>query len=216
MKCLKIFGIKARENIVLSIALIICTLVAIYSLPQAVADGLRWVLLLGSFVGIGYVAVITLHLASLDAKVLDLPLALSRDTPIFETFLKISHELKRISENPDPVFRTNAIRRLNTLHKELATLGDGTLIFRNTESWRLVYEQLLRSKVVYLYRSVAWVRDGEYWQDEPGQKNLQLSFDLVADQQLSMERIIIIAEMLWPANDAKPVASVLKWIQAPD
>ena len=29
-----------------------------------------------------------------------------------------------------------------------------------------------------------------------------------------MERIIIISETLWPANDAKPVASVLKWIQA--
>ena len=214
MKCLKAFGINAPGKIVLSITVILCTLVAIYSLPQEVADGLRWVLLLGSFVGICYVACITLHLASLDVKVLDLPLALSRDTPIFETFLKFSHELKRISEKPDPVFRTNAIRRLNTLHKDLVALGDGTLLFRNTESWRLVYEQLLRSKVVYLYRSVAWVRDGEYWQDEPGQKNLQLSFNLVANQQLSMERIIIISDVLWPANDVKPVGSVVKWIQA--
>ena len=77
-------------------------------------------------------------------------------------------------------------------------MGKGILVFENTESWRLVYEQILRSRVVYSYKSVAWVRDANYWQDEPGQKSLRLNWDLNSNQQISIERICIVNDSIWP------------------
>lgn len=74
------------------------------------------------------------------------------------------------------------------------------LTFENTESWRIIYEQILRSKVVYPYKSVAWVRDLDYWQDEPGQKSIRLNHELASRQQISMERIFILQDALWPTG----------------
>jgi DNA-directed RNA polymerase subunit RPC12/RpoP len=88
----------------------------------------------------------------------------------------------------------------------------GTLTFESTESSRLVYEALLRSSSVYLYRSVAWARNENYWQDEPGRKSTRLNFELVHQRLLNVERTVIIADNIWPKGQQLPPKPLLDWI----
>ena len=138
--------------------------------------------------GVAYIAATLRRFLVVEEKVRHIPLALARDEPMFASFIHYSNALRHISQIPDPVFRTAALQQLDAIGKTLDNLGQGTLVFDNTESWRLVYEQMLRSKEVYLYKSVAWIIDSSYWQDEPGQKNLRLNGEFVSSQQLIMER----------------------------
>ncbi len=174
--------------------------------------GITWLLLLGSFSSTCYLLYAMRHLTVIEPDLINLPLELARDGPTYAKFLDYARELNRIRNIPDPIFRTNVNQRLSEIDSELTELGNGTLVFQNTESWRIAYEQLLRSKVVYLYRSVAWMRYGGYWHDEPGQKSLQLIYELVDSQQLSMERIVILSELLWPTNEQTPTAYIVDWI----
>ena len=163
--------------------------------------------------GVAYISVTLRRYLAIEEKVRHIPLALARDEPIFASFIQYSNALYQISHIPDPVFRATALQQLDTIGKTLDNLGNGTLVFDNTESWRLVYEQMLRSKVVYLYKSVAWIRDPSYWQDEPGQKSLRLNGELVSSQQLTMERIFIIRDSLWPINSQEIIPKLKRLIE---
>ena len=143
---------------------------------------------------------------------LDLPFAIAHDQELYEHYLAFSRSLKRISQIPDPVYRDAAIEKIKAMDASLRSVAVGTLTFDTTETWRLVYEALLRSPSVYLYRSVAWVKKQGYWQDEPGRKSTQLNFELVDQQRLNIERIVIIADSLWPKEDRFPMEPILKWI----
>ena len=163
--------------------------------------------------GVAYIAVTLRRYLAVEEKLRHIPLALARDEPMFASFIQYSNALRQISQIPDPVFRTAALQQLDAIGKTLDNLGQGTLVFDNTESWRLVYEQMLRSKVVYLYKSVAWIRDSSYWQDEPGQKSLRLNGELVSSQQLTMERIFIIRDSLWPINSQEIIPKLKRLIE---
>jgi hypothetical protein len=45
----------------------------------------------------------------------------------------------------------------------------GELTYESTESWRTAYQAVLADPDVKEYRSVAWVKTEDYWQDLPGQ-----------------------------------------------
>ncbi len=152
------------------------------------------------------------QLAHTEEQVLHLPFGLAKDEQLFGFFVKYSEALGEIRQIPDPVFRQSALSRLDSVHKLLVALGQGTVVFDNTESWRLAYEQLLRSKHVFYYRSVAWIKDADYWQDEPGKQSLQLNLDLIEAGQLRMERICIIRDDLWNQSNNDLDPTVLKWI----
>ena len=143
---------------------------------------------------------------------LDLPFAIAHDQEIYQHYLEFSRSLKRISQIPDPVYREAAIEKIKAMDASLRSVAIGTLTFDSTETWRLVYEALLRSPSVYLYRSVAWVKNENYWQDEPGRKSTRLNFDLVDQQRVNIERIVIIADSLWPKEEHFPTENILRWI----
>lgn len=149
---------------------------------------------------IAYVAAVLKHFVATEDKARALPKMLLCDSQFFEHFRLFAESLNAASHIPDPVFRTAALQQLSTIGQSLKNLGDGMLTFENTESWRIIYEQILRSKVVYPYKSVAWVRDLDYWQDEPGQKSIRLNHELASRQQISMERIFILQDALWPTG----------------
>lgn len=86
-----------------------------------------------------------------------------------------------------------------TIGQSLKNLGDGMLTFENTESWRLIYEQILRSSLVYSYKSVAWVKMSCTGKMSLG-KSIRLNQELVSRQQISMERIFILQDELWPPS----------------
>ena len=146
-------------------------------------------------------------------SLLELPFALARDVDAFARYKSMSQSLARISRALDPIYRELAMESLDDTNRRIHTLADGLLTFEGTETWRLVYERLLRSPGLYQYRSVAWIQSAAYWQDEPGRKSMAVNFELQCSGQVAIERIAIIADELWPPGDVWPAETLRQWIQ---
>ena len=112
----------------------------------------------------------------------------------------------------DPLFRKLALSQLDSFARKSEALGRGVVEFYDTESWRLAYEEILRSKEVKHYRSVALVTAEGYWQDVPGQQSLELNYELQEKKNLGIERIVILADHLWPQSQKLPSESIADWI----
>lgn len=148
----------------------------------------------------------------LDSGLLQIPFLLAHDRDVFSRFETISRSLLRISQNPDLIYRSATFDRLEELAEEFNQLASGTIEFRGTETWRIVYEQLLRSPGLHSYRSVAWVRNEGYWQSEPGRQSLRLNMELHRQQRVTVERIVILADEVWPSEADSPTERVRQWI----
>ena len=144
---------------------------------------------------------------------LETSLLLAADDVIFERYRRIAELLLKISRQQDPIYRGIALEQIDDLFRRVTTIASGTLVFEGTETWRIIYEQLLRSPGLYLYRSVAWVKNGHYWQDEPSRKSMAVNFELCENEQLAIERVVIIADDLWPSSSNEPNAPVRGWLQ---
>ncbi|TXH16076.1 MAG: hypothetical protein E6R00_06440 [Gammaproteobacteria bacterium] len=139
-------------------------------------------------------------------------LRLARDEEVSACHLAILDSHLAISRNLDSIYREIALEHLDDLARRASAIADGTFVFEGTETWRIVYERLLRSPGLHLYRSVAWVKNANYWQDEPGRKSMAVNFELNDAEQLNIERIAIIADDLWPAGEVWPVESLRQWL----
>ena len=145
-------------------------------------------------------------------SLLETPFQLSRDADVFQRYQAVVESLLAISRNADSIYREIALEQLDDLARRASAIADGTFVFEGTETWRIVYERLLRSPGLHLYRSVAWVKNANYWQDEPGRKSMAVNFELNDAEQLNIERIAIIADELWPIDDVWPVESLRQWL----
>ncbi len=147
-----------------------------------------------------------------EASFLETPFFLAHDAEVFQRYRGFSESLLRLSRNPDPICRSIALEQVDELLHTAAAIADGTFVFEGTETWRIVYERLLRSPGLHQYRSVAWVKSEDYWQDEPGRKSMAVNFELHESERLSIERIAIIADELWPAGESWPVEPIRRWL----
>ncbi len=152
------------------------------------------------------------HRPMTSTGVLDVPFHLAHDRDVFERYRQISQALLLVGQRGDPIYREIALEQLSSLATELATIGDGTIVFEDTETWRLVYGKLLRSPGIHLYRSVSWMKTTGYWQDQPGLQSMRLNFELLHDGHITIERIVIINDELWPVASDLPVDRVHQWI----
>lgn len=143
---------------------------------------------------------------------LETPFLLAHDRDVFDRYRSLTRNLLRVSQKSDAIYREIALERLTSLADEAEQLGGGTIVFDGTETWRIAYEKLLRSPGLHLYRSVAWVRHADYWQDEPGRQSMQLNLELHESETINIERIVIIADALWPKEEEFPVEPVRQWI----
>ena len=146
------------------------------------------------------------------SSVLEASLELAGDRDVFDRSRLLSDSLLRISRQQDSIFREIALEHLDELVRRAATIAEGTFVFEGTETWRIVYERLLRSPGLHLYRSVAWVKNANYWQDEPGRKSMAVNFELHGAERLNIERIAIIADELWPAGEVWPTELLRQWL----
>ncbi len=135
---------------------------------------------------------------------LETPFYLSHDPEVFERYQKISQQLLRISQRFNKVYRDLALKSLSEMATTCMELGDGQVVFLDTETWRLAYEMLLRDPTVFHYRSIAVVRHPKYWQDAAGTGSMQFNFQLIDDHVVTIERIILIADQLWPKDQDLP------------
>jgi hypothetical protein len=150
--------------------------------------------------------------AGMNLGLLETPFYLSHDVDVFAHYRHISSSLLRLSQLRDPVFRETAIGKLTELADQIDELANGTIVFSGTETWRMAYETLLRTRGLYRYRSVAWVRSPSYWQDQPGRQSTRLNLEIQERDGVTVERIVILADELWPEPEALPVEQIRQWI----
>ena len=143
---------------------------------------------------------------------LETPFYLSHDAEIFERYRQMSQQLLRISQRSSKVYRDLALQILDDMTRRCVEMGQGRIVFLETETWRLAYERLLRDPTVFTYRSVAVVRNPKYWQDAAGSGSMQFNFQLIDDQVITIERIVVIADHLWPKDQELPDDELRQWI----
>ena len=107
--------------------------------------------------------------------------------------------------------------KLASLSEQIRALASGRIVFSATETWRTVYQELLQSLLQSSgpksYKSVAWAKTKDYWQDQPGKQDMRLNFEL-AKRGLQIERIVILRGDLWPRGDALPSSDIRPWVEA--
>jgi hypothetical protein len=142
---------------------------------------------------------------------LETALHLARDEEVFDRHRRAGKLFLKISQQHDAIYRAVALEQIDELLRRLTSIAAGSISFEGTETWRIIYEQLLRSPGLYLYRSVAWVKNASYWQDEPGRKSMAVNFELHESECLNIERVAILSDELWPANGT-PTEPVRGWL----
>ena len=143
---------------------------------------------------------------------LSVPLSLAFDPELFEQYQNISAGLTALARRTDPILRRIALLKFSSVAEQIEGLAADRIVFSLTEGWRTVYEELLRSPDVRQYRSVAWVRSPEYWQDEPAQQSMRVNFES-ALRGVVIERIVILRDELWPREQRLPAPTILPWIE---
>jgi len=122
-----------------------------------------------------------------------------------------THYLGEFASQTDDILRSAGIVKLAAIQEEVRNLAQGQIVFAATEAWRTVYEQLLTSADLAQYRSVAWLKNEDYWQDTPGKKSMQLNFELL-QRGTRILRILILDDYFWPPAAALPATDIRRWI----
>lgn len=169
-------------------------------------------ILLCLLITIGLSTLYSLRANESQPRILKTLLDLSRDQELATIHTALAEALERVANQKDPIFRSLAHQRLKSIIEQSALIGAATVEFPSTESWRVVYEELLRSPGLHLYRSVAYIETPHYWQDGPGQQSTRLNLELQDARVVSIERIAIIADHLWPEDSLFPVDPIHSWL----
>ncbi|MBX9578821.1 MAG: hypothetical protein K2X87_00800 [Gemmataceae bacterium] len=143
---------------------------------------------------------------------LAVPLAHAPEHDLYDGYLAFCRALTELARRDDPALREIAALKLAAVNAQLDALAAGTAVFAGTEAWRTVYEKLLASPDVREYRSVAWARAADYWQDPPGRQSLRANL-AAADRGVFIERVIILSDALWPAGASLPADAVRPWVE---
>src|SRR5688572_565048 len=112
--------------------------------------------------------------------------------------------------HPNPAFQKLLAPHLAALTEQTRPWLHGQLTYPNTEAWRAAYELVLSDPEITEYRSVAWVKSEDYWQDLPGQHAMQFNYALL-DRGMKIERMLILGWNLWPPEWTLPQTSIRRW-----
>ncbi len=140
------------------------------------------------------------------------PLALAADPDLFRLYRSLCDGLTAVARQSDPILRDAALEKFASVAEQIAGLADGKVAFALTEGWRTLYERLLRTPALKTYRSVAWVRSPDYWQDAPGRQSMRVNFE-AAEAGVLVERVVILRDDLWPAGELLPLPAIFPWIE---
>jgi hypothetical protein len=146
------------------------------------------------------------------SEIMSTALGLAADRDIYSRYCVLADGLAMVGQRKDSIFRQLALEHLDEVVRRSEIIAEGQFTFEGTEAWRIAYERLLRSPGLHLYRSVAWIKHADYWQDEPGRKSMAINFELHDAGRLSIERIAIIADELWPDGEVWPAETLRQWL----
>jgi hypothetical protein len=151
------------------------------------------------------------HLERL-AKRLEIPVALAAEHDLFEQYGGIAESFSRLAARSHPVLRDFAHYTIAQFVQSIERISHGTLVFEGTESWRAAYKELLNAPHVKKYRSVALVRQPEYWCDDAGESSLLENLRLIHKGK-SIERIAILGDSVWGAGTPLMDTDIGKWLK---
>jgi hypothetical protein len=143
---------------------------------------------------------------------MQVPVELVTEHELFEHYRTYSAALTRLARQTDRILREFALVKLAFVAEQVEALAEGRIVFASTEAWRTVYEQLLHSPDIRKYRSVAWVKTKDYWQDQPGRQSMAINFE-AAHRGTLIERVVILRDDLWPCGEVLPSAEIRAWIE---
>ncbi|MCC7334762.1 MAG: hypothetical protein IT422_06685 [Pirellulaceae bacterium] len=169
-------------------------------------------LLLSALVAIGLLILHSLQDSESQPLIVRTLLDLSRDQEISTIHTELAEALCQVANQKDPIYRRLVLQRLQSTVDQCSSMGTGTIEFPSTESWRVVYEELLRSPGLHMYRSAAYIESPHYWQDGPGQQSTRLNLELHDARVVSIERIAIIADHLWAEDSLFPIEPIHSWL----
>lgn len=147
----------------------------------------------------------------LSDELIGLTLAVAGDAAAFGIFRSLIGSLRAMIASGDPIYRELALDRFEQICSEANTVAAGRVDFAGTQAWRRVYEQILSSRGIHHYRSVAYARTPNYWQDEPGRQSTRVNLEM-ARQGMLIERIVIVPDVLWPNGHRLPVEPLSEWL----
>jgi hypothetical protein len=143
---------------------------------------------------------------------LSVPITLASEPEFYDQYLALSGGLTVLSRQDDAILREIALLKLASLSGQVESLAEGLVVFHATETWRAVYDKLLRCPDITEYFSVAWVRSQEYWRDPPGRQSMRVNFEAVG-RGMFIDRIVILRDELWPRGQRWPVSGIMPWIR---
>lgn len=149
------------------------------------------------------------HFEVLDA--VGIPSVIAQRTDLYREFLGLRKAFSGLVRFEIPLLEQIAALKLASMNQEILALSLGRVEFTKTETWLLVYEEFLLSRGLDLYRSVAWVRSEEYWQDTPGRQSIETNYEAIS-RGLKIQRIFILPESLLTATERLPIATVRAWM----
>ena len=114
--------------------------------------------------------------------------------------------------HPDPVFRELLASHFAQWTEQVRPWCHGELVYESTESWRTGYQMVLADMAITEYRSVAWVKTEDYWQDLPGQRAMHFNYELI-DRGVKIARQLILGWNLWPPELTLPQPCIRTWIE---
>lgn len=110
-------------------------------------------------------------------------------------------------------FSRQALLRLERVQHELRLLGDGKLSYDSTETWRVVYEDVLAACKTKRYLSVAMVHTEDYWKGLPGERSIAFNGTLV-QRGFYVHRMFVIDDFLWPRRAELPSKGLMNGMVA--
>lgn len=132
--------------------------------------------------------------------------------PLFTALRQITDACAAAEMIQDVLHRDLSLERIQVTADDVSSAAAGHFEFESTERWRTYYERLLTSPGVHIYRSVAVVRNQSYWRTEAGLKSIQLNHQLSESNRMSIERIVVLMDELWPDRNALPVDRIQEWL----
>lgn len=113
------------------------------------------------------------------------------------------YPLEEAYSNSDSCFRDFMEQQLREHLRPLHSYWREWKLKYEGEMWRSAYRQVLDQSDVREYKSIAWVKSKEYWQDPPGQESFRYNHELAKNKEKSVERIFLIRDSVWDSSDVK-------------
>ena len=123
----------------------------------------------------------------------------------------------RSSRHPGPFASSRFSQALASVSAQVKSLAEGTVVFTSTETWRTVYEQLLREAGALRSDRVCRLgqRPRRYWQDRPGRQKQCGSTSTSCKVAAGSSQFSILRGNLWPHEaNSLPSPDIRPWDRA--